>query len=102
VVPTSYSKNGGLILTLNMKLSRSSILLSTTESEKSVKLVFPEANSWKSCMCDEYLPVTYCKQSFTLPKSGKFVDAENGTQIVRLAIIVRRSFAFVAMNDVVN
>ena len=53
-------------------------------------------------MCNEYLPVTCCTQCFTLPKSGKFVDAENRTQNVRLAIIVRRSFEFVAMNDVVN
>jgi hypothetical protein len=53
-------------------------------------------------MCNEYLPVTYCTHCFTLPKSEMFVHAEHLTQNVRPAIIVCRSFAFVAMNDVVN
>ena len=83
-------------------VSCTSILLNTTVTEKSAKLAFLEVNSWKSGMCNEYLPVTYCMHCFTLPKSGKFVDSENRTQNVRLAVIVCRSFAFVAMNDVVN
>lgn len=89
--------NVGLFQTLGQTFLSENVVLGLTDYTESDKGSLSRRKFLRFKLLRDLQHAVFC-----FCKSGKFVGAENRIQNVRLVIVVRRSFALGAMNDVVN